>query len=207
MKEIEIKKLVIKSLIRETKGEAIIGLEVPFCSNKRADIVSISSNNVTGYEIKSEHDEASRLTNQIKDYMNFFDYVVVVCEQSNLKEVRSYLPLRVGILVIENGKVRKIRSAKKINRHNKRSLLNSMPSTTLKKMANKKSLRSKEAYVSWLADNLTLQECKQASREQLTLSLNYKYQLFRSELGDSFCSDELQTLSRQAPSKLIISSQ
>jgi hypothetical protein len=203
MKEIEIKKIVVEELIASSKEEVIIGLEVPFCSNKRADIVTIGLDHATGYEIKSEHDDASRLEKQIKDYQNFFDHVVVICEPSNLQEVRSYVSQTVGILMIENGQIHKIRAPKRINRHNKRSLLSSIPFESLRKMVKGKALRSKEEYISYLAKNITLRESKIASRNQLTHDLSYKFKLFKSEIGEKFSTDELQTLSRKAPSKLV----
>lgn len=66
--------------------------------NSRLDFGRINGHSYA-YEIKTELDNTSRLSDQIIDYMNAFEYVNVVIHEKHLKKIKSFLPKKVGIIV------------------------------------------------------------------------------------------------------------
>ena len=76
-----IKTLLIDKIIKDNKNidDYIICSEVPFLSGKRwADLVVLTKDSLIAYEIKSELDSLTRLSEQIKDYSKTFDKVYLV---------------------------------------------------------------------------------------------------------------------------------
>jgi hypothetical protein len=68
----------------------------------RADVVSVNGI-MSAYEIKSEQDSLRRLTDQCVRYDRAFDESSVVIANRHLKQVRSHIPERWGIFVVEGG--------------------------------------------------------------------------------------------------------
>ena len=67
---------------------------------------------LTGYEIKSDSDDYSRLTGQVKAYSAFFDENYVVVGQKHVKGVEGKVPPEWGILSICQHGVEVVRQAK-----------------------------------------------------------------------------------------------
>lgn len=89
MKEIEIKKLLVKHVLSLYK-DVTVGAEVPFnYGSRRADVISIHNGMATAYEIKGAGDTIERLSYQIKSYKDYFDFCFIVCEKSNLQQIRK----------------------------------------------------------------------------------------------------------------------
>jgi len=67
----------------------------------KADAVVLNGTS-TVYEIKSEFDSFSRLENQIKTYLEIFDYINVITSTSQAIKLKSILPDKAGIMVLTN---------------------------------------------------------------------------------------------------------
>lgn len=65
----------------------------------KADVVVLNGTS-TAYEIKSERDSLTRLTNQVKAYGEVFAAVNVVTSPSHVKQVFRQIPEWVGVLIL-----------------------------------------------------------------------------------------------------------
>ncbi len=73
--------------------------------------VMVVSNNLTGYEIKSDLDNYNRLTEQIIQYNRFFDYNYIVVSHKHLQSAQEKVPDFWGIICILEDKVNVVRKA------------------------------------------------------------------------------------------------
>ena len=67
----------------------------------KADVVLLNETS-TVYEIKSEYDSFVRLEKQIQSYCNVFDYINVITTNRQANKISSFLPDKIGILVLTN---------------------------------------------------------------------------------------------------------
>lgn len=114
--EFDIKKLVYEWLLKKDK-EAVIIPEFGI-GNKRADYISLGSKNTYVVEIKSELDTFDRLEEQLAKYQFIGNYIYMalhISKYNKLLESNLNIPVNVGILVIENNKIKQIKRATKNN--------------------------------------------------------------------------------------------
>lgn len=204
MKEIEIKKLVTHWITQSTPNPntLAIGLEVKFKSGeRRADIVTLSENVATCFEIKSSTDKTERLKHQIPDYLKYFDYCYVVCEESNLSEVKKSISKHTGIILTKESSIRIIREAKKSLKLSKPSLLSTLSHRTLQLYSHKK-YRLKEEQIRHLAKKIDLNKARDISRKHMYENLHPATQIFLIEKSNSIHTDDLSNLSRPKFSRL-----
>jgi hypothetical protein len=67
----------------------------------KADLVVLNGTS-TAYEIKSERDSLTRLTNQVNHYRRVFAAVNVVCGPIHVSQVLDIVPIDVGVLALSN---------------------------------------------------------------------------------------------------------
>ncbi|MBR4859197.1 MAG: sce7726 family protein [Clostridia bacterium] len=102
--------------------------------------VMVVSDCLTGYEIKSDLDNYSRLDEQIIQYNKFFDYNYIVVSQKHLHSAESKVPDSWGIICILDDKVNVIRKAKSNFRVSRRRQLSILWKIELKNILIKNSL-------------------------------------------------------------------
>jgi len=77
--------------------------ECPFCASGRVDLATVEGDEVCGYEIKSDADSLGRLRppagNQIAEYGDAFDRVVLVCGPRHRTAVEALVPSWWGVWV------------------------------------------------------------------------------------------------------------
>lgn len=203
LKESEIKRLFIESKLLDSNIQTI-ACEVPFeFGSRRADIVVDSVENLTVYEIKGASDSLERLEFQIKSYVQYFDYCFVICEPSNLNNVRRLLKPNIGIILVSPTGIKKVREAKLIRRLNKISLASTIPSGVLKKTLSKNLNMSQYELCLLAARKFNLKAIKQLSRESFTNLYKRSYLLLKNDVNHVVSSDDLITISRNAPKALI----
>ena len=105
-------------------------LEEKQMGRSRADIVMVLPSALVGIEIKSDADTYARLTRQVKDYDQYFDYNYVAAGTSHAMHIEEHVPEWWGIITVEqvNGEVdfyilRKPKKNPKVNVKKKLSLL------------------------------------------------------------------------------------
>ena len=102
--------------------------------------VMVVSDCLTGYEIKSDLDNYSRLDEQINQYNKFFDYNYIVVSQKHLNSAESKVPDFWGIICILDDKVNVIRKAKSNFRVSRRRQLSILWKIELKNILIKNKL-------------------------------------------------------------------
>ena len=184
MKANEIKILFIKWLL-ENSPNSIIGNEVLFSNNLyRADILEIIKNKTIAYEIKSDSDNLDCIDEQLKNYIETFDYTYLVfTEKYSLDKLKS-LNEYVGLYLINKcGGIELIRKAKLSKYIIKKNLLYFLHKKELIDLLNKKGLSAKSVFeLRSLCEKFALKKIKQKSIE--TLSCRY-YKLLNLFLHDT----------------------
>lgn len=89
------------------------------------DVMTVTDR-LTGYEIKSDLDNYSRLAGQIKAYDRFFDENYLVVSKSHCQSAQYHVPNHWGILCIENDNITLFRKAlgnQQVSRRNQLTIL------------------------------------------------------------------------------------
>jgi len=124
--------------------------------NCKADAVILNGSS-TVYEIKSEYDTFERLENQISAYMNVFDKINVVTDESQLKKLKEILPVSVGIMVLsKKNTIKEVRAAQS----NKANVKPSVIFDSLKQSEYIKIIRDCFGHVPEVPNTRIFTECK-----------------------------------------------
>ncbi len=67
----------------------------------RSDVVVLNGT-ASAYEIKSERDSLTRLSNQVDDYLKVFASVNIIAGQNHVKAILKCVPAEVGVLTLTN---------------------------------------------------------------------------------------------------------
>ncbi|EPD6374756.1 MULTISPECIES: sce7726 family protein [Enterobacterales] len=202
MKEIEIKKILIESLI--TDKDNILSSEFRFnFGTRRADVICMTKDDLIAFEIKGAGDNTSRLEEQIDSYRKYFDLCYIVCEKCNLQNIRKKTPNNIGILVINDESITQVRKARNIKKHDKITLASTIDIRTLRKMVSNKKIKSKHELCELFSAKRKLKEVRKISRCNLFMRINNPYKIFLSELGSKVHSDDILTLTRMSSLELI----
>ena len=102
--------------------------------------VMVVSDNLTGYEIKSDLDNYNRLNEQIIQYSRFFDYNYIVVSHKHLQSAQEKVPDFWGIISILEDKVNVVRKASVNQMVKRRSQLSVLWKLELKNILIKNSL-------------------------------------------------------------------
>ena len=78
-------------------------LEEVTTGRARADAVMVTPGLLYGIEIKSDADTYARLSRQVKDYNQFFDYNLIAVGSSHAHHIEEHVPDWWGIITIEQG--------------------------------------------------------------------------------------------------------
>lgn len=76
-------------------------LEEKQMGKSRADAVMVTPSALYGIEIKSDADTYTRLTRQVLDYNQFFDYNYIVVGTSHALHIEEHVPKWWGIITVE----------------------------------------------------------------------------------------------------------
>ena len=76
-------------------------LEEKQMGRSRADLVMVLPGAVAGVEIKSDADTYARLSRQVKDYNQFFDYNLIAVGSSHAHHIKEHVPDWWGIITVE----------------------------------------------------------------------------------------------------------
>lgn len=206
MKEIEIKKLLVKHVLSLYK-DVTVGAEVPFnYGSRRADVISIHNGMATAYEIKGAGDTIERLSYQIKSYKDYFDFCFIVCEKSNLQQIRKVVGQEIGILVATTEGITQLRKSKLFKRHDKESLASTLASSTLKRLVNRKSLRSKHELGKEVGCLYPVETIRNLARDELNNRYSVVTNLLKQDTEKEINSDDILTITRMPPNELILRS-
>ena len=135
LKDNQIRKAIVKSL----KGHILLH-EFTFMSNNTiADILDVTSDKITSYEIKSDYDSYARLPNQIIGYNSVCSFKYIVIGASKESSIYNHIPDDYGIIVASsiNNKIELTTIRKPIENKNIQvePMIEWLPSTIIKSIA------------------------------------------------------------------------
>ncbi len=197
MKANEIKVLFIKWLL-ENSPNSIIGNEVLFSNNLcRTDILEIIKNKTIAYEIKSDSDNLDCIDEQLKNYIETFDYTYLVfTEKYSLDKLKS-LNECVGLYLINKfGGIELIRKAKLSKHIVKKNLLHFLHKKELIDLLNQKGLSAKSVFeLRLLCEKIAFKKVKRKSIETLSCRYYKLLNLFLHDTaGENITVDDLTSL-------------
>ena len=86
--------------LEEEYGKSRV-IEEKVIGKARADCVLITESAFIGVEIKSDHDSYQRLSSQVKNYNDFFDYNILVVGTKHAHSAKDHVPPFWGIITVE----------------------------------------------------------------------------------------------------------
>lgn len=86
--------------LEETYGKIRI-IEEKQMGRSRADVVMVMPSALCGIEIKSDADTYARLSRQVRDYNQYYDYNYIVAGTSHVGHVAEHVPEWWGIITVE----------------------------------------------------------------------------------------------------------
>lgn len=86
--------------LEETYGKVRI-IEEKQMGRSRADVVMVTPSALYGIEIKSDADTYARLSRQVRDYNQYYDYNYIVAGTSHAGHVAEHVPEWWGIITVE----------------------------------------------------------------------------------------------------------
>lgn len=202
MKEIQIKTLLVEYLLKE-RPNTNVGSELPYMyGSRRADIFEINDGIATAYEIKGSNDSLDKLEYQIASYKSYFDCCYIVCEISNIKQIRTNIPSNIGLILVSASSVKVVRKSYLFKKLDKETLASTLPLVLLRKISKNRILRSKHELCSLIAETNTLKDVKTLSRTYLEEEYKQTSQLLRIDINGRINSDDILTITKKAPSLL-----
>jgi len=202
MKEYEVKKILIDYILAEKSCDLILGSEFRFdFGARRADIVAINSDMAIAYEIKTANDSVSRLSWQLRGYKKYFDYCYVVCESENLSLIRKHILSGVGIMLIKEGEIKKIKESNRFKKHDKVMLSSTLSMDELRRETDAKQ-RAKHELCFTLSKIKKTDDIRKLSRESAIKKMKESFETFIREKGETLNRDDITTLNRISSSKL-----
>lgn len=137
MNDKDIRKILINFLLAERQDIRIY--QEKSIGSSICDVMAVSSH-LTGYEIKSDSDDYSRLDRQVSAYDDFFDKNYLVISQKHRKSAENKVPRHWGIINIEQDSVEILRRAADNPNVSRRSQLTVLWKLELKNILVKNSM-------------------------------------------------------------------
>lgn len=135
LKDNQIRKAIVKSL----KGHILLHEFTFMANNTIADILDVTSDKITSYEIKSDYDSYARLPNQIIGYNSVCSFKYIVIGASKEPSIYDHIPDDYGIIVASsiNNKIQLATIRKPIENKNIQveHMIEWLPSTMIKSIA------------------------------------------------------------------------
>lgn len=161
--------------LEETYGKIRI-IEEKQMGRSRADVVMVMPSALCGIEIKSDADTYARLSRQVRDYNQYYDYNYIVAGTSHAGHVAEHVPEWWGIITVElqEGRVdfyllREPKENPKVNWNRKMSLLWRPELAHIQEL--NKLPKYKEKSKSFVIEKILLKVEKEKLREQISEEL------------------------------------
>lgn len=106
-------------------------MEARYASKERRADVLVVSSHTHAYEIKSDVDRLDRLTEQLKDYRQTFDFLTIVTTQIHAHNVKRMLGGNDGLIVISCDEVIEAKRPKMNRKITKKNMISLCSKTTL----------------------------------------------------------------------------
>lgn len=214
MNEEMIKTSLIDYILRNQSADEtqLICAELSFADGRRrADLVKLSIDSLSAYEIKSKSDNLDKLTGQIRDYVDTFDFLILVVDSIHLKRTRILASPNIGIYIFDEGEIRVVRKEKKRKRLSKEMLLSTLPKTHLtsiaKKYDSKKpkvTINSKLDLIEFLSQKISIHEAREENHSFMLEKYKKRFNLFMKERGEITHPEDLEILTNFQDEELLL---
>jgi hypothetical protein len=189
-----IKGRIIDFFIQQS-DDILIGNEVMYgIKRKVVDLLIIKKEKLIAIEIKGDNDDLRRLQEQISECRKIFDYIIICTTSVHLSKLVDSIPSDIGIFIIDNNSIKKIKVPKKLVEQSKMDMLYTMNARYLKQSLHiKAKLNSDE--VRKYASKISITNTKRLLREYFSFKIKDKYLLFLADRGVETHIDDIPLLS------------
>lgn len=179
------------------KNNIIIGNEVMYgITRKVVDLVLLKNNGICAIEIKSEKDNLKRLDNQIVEYKNNFNSVIICTTEKHLDEIRKKITPSIGILLFKNDSILSIRKPTVKKRLSKIDTLHSIPGNYLRKLTDISYVKKMDSdQIRKHFEKLSFRKVQSIYFKYMESRLIENYRLFLTDKGHESHVDDLPLLS------------
>jgi hypothetical protein len=175
----------------------IYGNELFYGLKKRQTDLLAVNGSTTAFEIKSKSDDYRKTREQLDDYKKVFDFHYLVTTACHEKKAKKILKANEGLIIIENDNTFTIkRPPKRVTKHSKVEILETIPLAFLKKHFKINSKIKTVSEVRAILKNKTLNELRETLRVFLKERLTPRNNLFFEEKGKVTHFEDLKLLSQ-----------
>lgn len=186
---------VIDFFIQQT-NDIVIGNEVMYGISRRVvDLLIIKDGNLIAIEIKGDGDDLRRLGEQIEDYRKIFDYIIVFTTENHLKSLLESSPNDIGIYLILEDKISRIRASKKQRKHAKIDMLYTINAKYLSQTLNLKKTYNSDEIRQYICKQKGVNEIKGLLHTYFHTKTKERFALFLSDRGTVTHIDDIPILS------------
>jgi hypothetical protein len=179
--------------------DCIYGNEFFYGAKKRQTDFLAVNGSTTAFEIKSKSDDYRKTREQLNDYKKVFDYQYLVTTTHHEKKAINMLRPNEGLIIIdENERFIIKRKPKRIIRHSKTEILETIPLAFLKKYFKVISSYNSASEVRSFLMIKTLPELREALRTFLKDRLTPRNKIFFEEKGTVTHFEDLKLLTRNS---------
>lgn len=177
-------------------NDIIIGNEVMYGINRRVvDLLILKGGYLIAVEIKSDNDDLRRLNEQIEEYRKIFDYIIICTTKNHLERLFSCISDDIGIYLVMEGIVKRIRKPKKQRKHDKMDILYTINANYLSKSQNLKRKFNSDEIRKYVYKQKGIKEIEGLLYGYLHSKIKEKYLLFLSDRGTFTHTDDIPILS------------
>ena len=192
-----IKALLIDYIEKQKLIEGCVyGNELFYGKKKRQTDLLVVNGSTTAFEIKSNSDDYRKAREQLDDYKKVFDYQYLVTTFRHKKKALQILKQSEGLILIDGNSIIIQRMAKKIIRHDKDEILETIPASFLRKQFNVSSHFKSVTEVRKELRYKKIEELREALRLFLKQRLTPRNVLFFAEKGEATHFEDLKLLTQ-----------
>lgn len=190
-----LKSRLIDFFIQQT-NDIIIGNEVMYGISRRVvDLLILEDGCLIAVEIKGDNDDFRRLNEQIEEYKKIFDYIIICTTKNHLERLYAYISDDIGIFLVMEGVVKRIRKPKKQRKHDKMDILYTINANYLSKSLNLKRKFNSDEIRKYIYKQKGIKEIEGLLYAYLHSKIKEKYLLFLSDRGSFTHTDDIPILS------------
>ncbi|WP_321413046.1 sce7726 family protein [uncultured Desulfobacter sp.] len=195
-----IKALLIDYIEKEKLIEGCVyGNELFYGKKKRQTDLLAVNGSTTAFEIKSDSDDYRKAREQLDDYKKVFDYQYLVTTKLHEKRALKVLKQNEGLILIDECNTIVIkRTPKKILKHDKEEILETIPASFLRKQFKVSCQYRSVTEVRKFLGNKKLEDLREALRIFFKQRLTPRNNVFFDEKGEITHYEDLKLLSKNS---------
>lgn len=180
----------------QNNNNIIIGNEVMYGISRRVvDLLILEDRGLLAVEIKGDNDDFRRLDEQIKEYSKIFDYIIICTTKKHLERLLAYIADDIGIYLVIEDVVKRIRKPKKQRKHDKMDLLCTINAYYLNQSLDLKGKLNSDEIREYIYKQKGVREIERLLYTYLYSKIKDKYLLFLSDRGTFTHADDIPILS------------